>query len=88
MEIVTDFGKCSYDFEEDYCHIHSLYVNPPERNKGNATKLLKQVIQEIKQLGWDKDIEIVCLPTEKEIDKKRLTRFYKSLGLKVFEYYG
>jgi ribosomal protein S18 acetylase RimI-like enzyme len=82
------YGFCKYKFEDDYVHIYDLYVKPEYRNLGNAKKLLQQAIKEIRETGWDNEIQIVCNPTEDEIDKERLSKFYNELGLTVFEYYG
>lgn len=89
LEVVVQnkFGSCEYSFEEDYVHIYNLYVLPEYRNLGKAKELLNKAINEIKLLGYKEKIKIVADPKEPNIDKKRLIKFYKSLGLEVFEYY-
>ena len=89
--IRNKYGEVFYsskDTNSFYVHIFNLYIEPEYRNKGQARKLLNQAIYEIRELGWKDEIEIVCDPIEKGIDKERLKQFYKSLGLKVYEYYG
>jgi GNAT superfamily N-acetyltransferase len=87
--ISTEYGYCriGYKPEEDYVHIHDLFVFPEHRNQGRAREILLKAIECIKPNGYD-EIQIVCNPIEEGIDKERLKRFYESLGLKVYEYYG
>ena len=87
MKVANNFGSVEYSFEEDYVHIYNLYVKPEYRNQGNAKVLLEQAIAEIRNTGWEDEIQIVCNP-EKEIDKEKLKRFYKRMGLSVYDYYG
>lgn len=88
MKLQNEFGYCSYEFEEDYVNIFSLYIYPEYRRQGHATQLLKTAIKEIREQGWDDEIQIVALPSEDSISKEQLSDFYESLGLKVFDYYG
>lgn len=87
MKLQNEFGYCSYEFKDDYVHIFSLYIYPEYRRQGHATFLLKKAIKEIRNLGWDGEIQIVALPFEDSIDKETLSAFYESLKLKVFDYY-
>ena len=88
-DINTEYGYCriDYNIEESYGHIHDLYVFPEYRNQGKAREILLKAIECIKSNGYE-EIQIVCSPTEEGIDKERLTKFYKSLGLEVYGYYG
>lgn len=87
MKVQTKFGRCSYDFVDDYVHIYDLYIIPDYRRQGNARKLLLYIINEIRKTGWDKEIQIVADPTEDNINKNDLINFYKSLDLTVYEFY-
>jgi ribosomal protein S18 acetylase RimI-like enzyme len=91
-EVRNEFGFCKYSFEKDesgeFCHIYNLYVNKQFRRKGNARQLLTNAILEITTMGHNGDILIVCNPTESSITKRKLTEFYESFGLKVYENYS
>lgn len=85
------YGSCNYEHAEDcygeYVHIYNLFIYPEYRRKGNATEMLKLAIEDIKKMGWDGKIKIVATPEKCDISKQKLSRFYKSLGLQVCEYY-
>ncbi|NIO86326.1 MAG: GNAT family N-acetyltransferase [Candidatus Aminicenantes bacterium] len=85
--IKNNFGYCEYGFEKDYVHIYNLFIYPKFRNKGRAREILQAVIDEIRKI-YKGAIQIVADPKEKGIDKKRLSTFYKNMGLEVYEYYG
>ncbi len=87
ITIKNDFGYCRYAIEKEYTHIFSLYVSPKFRRKGHARELLQLAINEIKGKGWKDEIQIVAAPRIKSVDKKRLKKFYESMGLKVFDCY-
>ena len=87
-KIKNEYGECDYSFESDYVHIYNLFVYPEHRRKGNARKILKRSIAEIRETGYEGEIQIVADPKDETINVKRLIRFYESMGLKVFEYYG
>ena len=88
MLIETKYGYCSYDFERDYVHIHSLYILPEYRRQGHATAILQKAIKAIRESGHVGGIQIVANPKEDGISAEKLKSFYKSLDLDVFEYYG
>lgn len=82
------YGYCSYSFEEDYVHIHGLYIFPKYRKQGKAKKLLQKAIDEIKNIGYQDNILIVAIPEENCISLENLKLFYMNMGLEVYEYYG
>lgn len=82
------YGSCEYSFEVDYVHIYNLYIHPEFRRRGKAREILLLVINNIRNTGYRGVIQIVANPSEKAIDKERLYRFYKSLNLEVYSYYG
>lgn len=86
--IKNEFGYCYYSFEEDYVHIYNLYIYSNYRRQGKAREILKLAIEKIRKFGYNGDILIVAKPTEDSISFEDLKRFYESMGLKVFEYYG
>jgi len=63
--------------------IYNLWVNGNARRKGHAKELLSLVIFSIRQTQYDGVIEIEAEPREDSIDKEKLIKFYKSLGLVV-----
>ena len=81
-------GLAGKDFEQDYVHIHSLYILPGYRKQGHATAILQKAIKAIRKKGYTGGIQIVANPTEDGISAEKLKSFYKSLNLEVFEYYG
>ncbi len=79
--IQNKFGSCGYQFKPDYVHIFNLIIKPKFRLQGKARELLKITIKKIRKIGYKEDILIVT-------DSKKLKKFYESLGLKVYNYYG
>ena len=82
------YGKCRVTFEKNFVHIWGLYVSHEFRCAGKAKKLLLKVIKVIRDLGYSGEIQIVAKSEEPGICDERLKNFYKSMGLKVFDYYG
>jgi len=85
--IIKTFGYCRYSFEEDYVHIHNLFVYPEYRRQGKAKELLIIAISEIKDIGWKEEIQIVANPQDDSISLEKLKSFYEGLGLDVFDCY-
>lgn len=84
--IHNKFGWCYYIFlKDDTVVIYNLFVHPYYRKRGHATKLINHIISEVRELGYKKDIEIEAEPTEGNISKEDLIKFYLSLGLKIRE---
>ena len=79
---------CNWSFEKDYVHIYNLYVPPKLRGQGHAKKSLQQAINEIRKTGYLGKISIVANPKNNFINIRRLTLFYKNMGLEVYDYYG
>ena len=88
--IETDFGYCKYGFFDNVfnnklvCFIYDLYIYKQYRGFGISRRILESAICEIKSLGYIDDIYIESDPRENSISKIKLTRFYKSLGLKIY----
>jgi ribosomal protein S18 acetylase RimI-like enzyme len=87
-KIENEYGYCEYSFEKDYVHIYNLFIKPEYRRKGHARKLLQITISEIRKTGYDGEIDIVAQPDNGTIPIDALIKFYKSLGLDVYNYYG
>jgi ribosomal protein S18 acetylase RimI-like enzyme len=81
--IQNRFGYCFYEIDNDSCILYNLYVKPEYRRKGHAKKLVKLVIDEIRERGYKGDIETVVSPKEKSISIKNLTSFYIKMGIKI-----
>jgi len=81
--IHTKYGFCYYAIESDSAIIFNLYVESEHRRKGHARKLLQQVIREIRETGYYKDIQIEIAPRENSIPTDVLASFYQTAGLKV-----
>jgi len=75
------FGSCEYDFEKEYVHIYNLYIDPDYRRQGKATRLLLEIIKEIRMSGYNGEISIVT-------NNFFLKEFYSKFGLRVFDFYG
>jgi len=75
------YGVYQYAFDVLYIcvMIHSLYVNKLERGKGIGRKLLSEAAIRAKMKWPELKIKIVAEPTEPEIEKKRLIKFYNSI---------
>ena len=76
--IQNKFGYCFYEVDKDAI-IFNLYVDPDYRRCGNAKKLLKYVINEIRELGHCGDILIEALPKD-GISRDDLILFYERMG--------
>ena len=89
---INKFGYCCYSFEKDikgkYVHIYNLFVYPKFRMTGKAREILLNVINAIREKGYNGTIKIVANSKEKNINIKKLTLFYKSLDLEVFSCYS
>lgn len=84
--IQDETGYCFWDDEPGKIpFIYSLFVKPEHRNKGSARNLLTYIINKIYSKYGNTKIYIEPNPTEKDIDKERLTNFYKSLGLTIIK---
>lgn len=92
MIISNNYGHCEYEFEKDsigdYVHIFNLWIHPNFRRQGKAKELLLETIKAIRNTGWNDSIKIVASPSDDSISKDNLIKFYGSMGLEVFEYYG
>lgn len=82
--IHNKYGYCYYSFEANgIATIFNLYVEPEYRQKGHAKNLIQLVISEIKNTGYNKEIQIEAQPRENSIDIETLVTFYKRMGLKL-----
>lgn len=81
-------GYCNWAITPDFIHIYDLFVSPKYRGQGKAKYLLQRAIDVIRESGYFGDIYIVANPKEKSVNKDRLTSFYESMGLIVYDYYG
>ena len=79
--IQNRFGYCFYELRENTALIYNLYVRPEHRRMGNAKRLLQHVIQEIRET-YTGEIEVEVEPRECSINREKLIRFYKRMGLK------
>jgi len=84
--IHNKYGYCYYAIEvNDTAIIYNLYVNPEYRLKGHAKNLVRMVIREIREAGYNKEIQIEAQPREDIINIKRLIAFYRKMGLKILK---
>lgn len=83
--IHNKYGYCFYCIESNVAIIFNLYVEPKYRQKGHAKKLIRLVINEIRDTGYDKEIQIEACPRDNSIDIESLIAFYKRMGLKILE---
>ena len=83
--IQNKFGYCFYVVDDDdhSALIYNLFVHPIYRKQGNAKNLLKLVINQIRESGYDKEIRIEAIPRENSISTKDLICFYERLGLQI-----
>jgi ribosomal protein S18 acetylase RimI-like enzyme len=87
--IINDFGYCCFDFGKynifdiDKAIIYNLYVYPEYRKCGQAKKLLKETIDEIRKSNYNLDIFIEAKPRDNSISINNLINFYKSIGLRI-----
>ncbi|MFL0197305.1 GNAT family N-acetyltransferase [Clostridium sp. WILCCON 0269] len=78
------YGYCYYSIESnDTAIIFNLYVEPAYRKKGHAKKLIHLAIREIREVGYNEEIQIEARPREDSIDAKNLIAFYEKMGLKI-----
>jgi ribosomal protein S18 acetylase RimI-like enzyme len=83
--IQTRFGYCFYEILQKKALIYNLYVHPEYRLQGNAKKLLRHVINEIRSANYRGKIEIEASPRESTVSLKKLRIFYERIGLKVLQ---
>lgn len=85
--ISNDYGHCYYCVcvNENCAFIYNLYVNKEHRRKGHAKQFIQQAINKIREIGYEKDIEIIAEPEEESITKDDLIKFYEKMNLKVID---
>jgi ribosomal protein S18 acetylase RimI-like enzyme len=83
--IHTKYGWCYYCYIKKRAFIYNLYIHPKFRNFGKAKRLLEYIKNEIKEDGYSGEIEIEVRSRRLNIDKQRLTLFYKNMGFKIYE---
>ena len=84
--IHNKYGYCYYNIEPGKNPIiFNLYVHPQYRRKGHAKKLLRYVINEIRQTGYKDEIDIEVSPRENSISVEKLALFYKSMDLNIIK---
>lgn len=93
--VCTEAACCQYIFEYDPPYddglsgvnvvVFGLYVVPGCRRTGEARKILKLVIDEIRSSGYTGDIRIQAKPVDDSIPLDKLVAFYESMGLKIIE---
>jgi ribosomal protein S18 acetylase RimI-like enzyme len=82
--IHNKYGYCFYSIEaNDTAMIFNLYVEPEYRQKGHAKNLIRLAIREIREVGYNNEIQIEARPREDSIDVEKLVAFYKRMGLKI-----
>jgi ribosomal protein S18 acetylase RimI-like enzyme len=86
--IQTPRGSCEWSVEDGYVHIYNLSVHQEFRRQGHGRFLLRKAISDIRYAGHAGDIYIVADPKDRFVDREKLVKFYESLGLKVYDYYG
>jgi len=82
--VQNKFGHCFYALGS-FTLIYNLYVHPQYRRKRHSSKLLMLVISEIRKSGYEGKIYIQAEPKEDSISKEKLTCYYKSVGLVIYE---
>jgi len=80
--IHNKYGYCFYSID-DAAMIYNLYVEPVYRQKGHAKNLIQMAIREIREAGYNKEIQIEARPREDSINVENLVAFYKRMGLKI-----
>lgn len=65
---------------DPYALIEKVYVHPEDRNKGIATKLMRNAMEEIKNKHPNMPVKLTPIPLDKDTDIERLTDFYKKFG--------
>lgn len=79
------YGYCYYVIDNNKALIFNLYTEPEYRGLGYARKHLQYVIDEIRQIGYEGEIEIEVKPRENSINDKKLKLFYTKMGLKIID---
>ena len=83
--IHNKYGYCYYSIQaNDTAMIFNLYVEAEYRQKGHAKKLIQLAIREIREAGYNKEIQIEARPREDSINTESLVVFYEKMGLKIF----
>ena len=87
VSIYVGFNKNSFsqvvpeNAEELY--LFYLYVDPQKRRKGYGTKLMKNIIEIAKEIGYKRiSLDVGYLNPKDRIPSKVLRSFYKSLGFR------
>ena len=65
---------------DPYVLIHKVYVHPEDRNKGIATRLMNNAMNEIKKEHPGLPIKLFPIPLDKETDIEKLGEFYEKFG--------
>lgn len=82
--IQNRFGYCFYEVIGDTALVYNLFVHPEYRHQGQARKLLRYVIKEIREeFGYLGDIFVEAISKEEAVDDERLVAFYKKEGLRI-----
>ena len=81
--IQNKFGYCFYSVEPKLAIIFNLYVHPEFRRQGHSKKLLKYVIQEIRELNYKENIFVEVCPKEDSVPTIVLENYYKKFDLKI-----
>jgi GNAT superfamily N-acetyltransferase len=82
--IQTKYGYCFYSLG-NLTFIYNLYVHPQYRRCGHSRGLLRLVINEIRKSGYKGAIFIQAEPREDSIVLSDLMKYYKSMGLVIYE---
>ena len=64
---------------DGYGYIHGLIVNTQHRGHGTARALMTQVLSDFRHIR----LELIAGPRDESTDRKRLIRFYSSLGFRL-----
>jgi GNAT superfamily N-acetyltransferase len=84
--IQNKYGCCFYALEEGSPPlIYNLYVHPQYRNLGHSRKLLRLVINEIRDTGYKGDIYIEAEPRENSISLEALKQYYRNMELTIYD---
>lgn len=81
--IQNKFGYCYYMIANKEAWVYNLHVWPEYRRQGRARKLLKNVIVEIRECGYEGKIFIEAIP-DADIDVDKIKDFYESMGLTIY----
>ena len=83
--IHNKYGYCYYCIESNDAIIFNLYIEPAYRKKSHAKHLIQLVIKEIREIGYNKEIQIEARPREDSISTEDLITFYEKMGLKILQ---